>query len=626
MYLTLKQKLTGACLAAVVVMASSLTWLAADQLSDQTQSGIYARVNSLSLTATAGISSWISIRSNIAHSFHDYDDQKDIVPFLQLARKAGGFDDIFLGTTTGNMLRSHPERQLAGYDPRTRPWYRDAVNAGKQIVTPASNDAITNELVITIAEPIFDNGSMVGVLGADVLIDKLITDVINLDVGENAHAMLLSNDGTFLAHQDRSLILEPYKKLTSELTVQRIRDALTNNTIEHVTVNGVEKLYYFADIPETDWALGIEMDKATEEANQEALLRELLVTSIVITLLMAAAVAWLVNCLFRDLNQVSEALEKIANGEGDLSQRFEPHSNDEIGQLAHNFNRFVGNMHGMVSRLRDMSDSLHHQADVTASLAEDRSIRILHQQDEINMVTTAINQLAAATQEIAANADNTAKTSTETVVVSKQSAKQVGKSQLSINGLAREVEKATGVIGELNIHAQNINTILSTIQGIAEQTNLLALNAAIEAARAGEQGRGFAVVADEVRTLAQRTHTSTQEIQQMIETLQQTTGNAVSIMEGSRSLAETSVDDASSASESLSKIDNSVTDISDMATQIASAAEEQAFVTAEITRNSESIRDVSQEFATEADEAAKQAAILSDLSNNLKQEINRFKL
>ncbi len=336
--------------------------------------------------------------------------------------------------------------------------------------------------------------------------------------------------------------------------------------------------------------------------------------------------AWLVNFLFRDLDRVSKALAEIASGEGDLTQRIEPKSNDEVGQLAKNFNQFVSNMHAMVMRLSRVSDSLGQQSKVTAAQAQERSSRILHQQDEINMVATAINEMSAATKEIAYNAENTARTAEETVAASDHGATQVNQSQQSISSLAQEVDTATTVISELNNHAQSITTILSTIQGIAEQTNLLALNAAIEAARAGEQGRGFAVVADEVRVLSQRTHASTQEIQQMIETLQQTTGQAVGIMEDSRHLSETSVDDASSASASLAQITTAVNNINDMATQIASAAEEQSSVTSEITRNTEGIRDVSNELAIEANEAAQQAAELSQLSNELQQEIRRFKL
>ncbi|MEJ2762824.1 methyl-accepting chemotaxis protein [Photobacterium sp. MCCC 1A19761] len=627
MKLSLKQKLIGASLSAVVIMATALTWLAAEQLADQTRNGIYARAQSISSAATDGISEWISIRSNIASAFNNYTAEADKVPYLQQARIAGGFDDIFFGTPAGEMFRSHPERNRADYDPRTRPWYQDAQNAGKQMITTAYKDAITNALLVTIAEPVRHNGSLVGVVGADVLIDQLINDVINLNVGDNAFAMLINKqDNTFLAHPDKSLLLQPISRYSKNISMATINTAVQSHEITAATVKGQDKLLYFANVPGTDWILGLELDRATEEASHSELLSQLIIASIIITLAVVAAVAWLVGFLFRDLGRVSQALAEIATGEGDLTQRLEPRSDDEVGQLAHNFNRFVGNMHGMVSRLNEVSSALSQQAHLTASQAEERSTRIQHQQDEINMVATAINEMAAATQEIAGNADNTARTSGETVDVSEHGAQQVSQSQQSITSLATEVDMATGVIGELNTHAQSINTILSTIQDIAEQTNLLALNAAIEAARAGEQGRGFAVVADEVRVLSQRTHASTQEIQQMIETLQQTTGRAVGIMEDSRRLAETSVDDANAASASLSQINSAVTNISDMATQIASAAEEQSSVTSEITRNTEGIRDVSNELAMEAEEAAKQAAELSHLSHELQQEINRFKL
>ncbi len=165
-------------------MATALTWLSAGQLLDQTRSGVYSRAQSLSNAASEGISDWVAIRKDIATAFNDYSTEQDVVPFLQQARKAGGFDDIFLGTPEGGMYRSHPERNRADYDPRTRPWYKDANAAGKQIITEAYQDAITNALLVTIAEPVMKNGKFIGVVGADVLIDQLINDVISLDAGD----------------------------------------------------------------------------------------------------------------------------------------------------------------------------------------------------------------------------------------------------------------------------------------------------------------------------------------------------------------------------------------------------------------------------------------------------------
>ncbi|KJY94289.1 chemotaxis protein [Vibrio neptunius] len=627
MKLSLKQKLIGSSLLAVVLMASALTWLSADQLFQQTRNGVNARAESLATTASEGISDWITIREDIAKAFNDYSQEQDVVPFLQQARKAGGFDDIFLGTPEGAMYRSHPERNRADYDPRVRPWYKDANAAGRQIITTAYKDAITNALLVTIAEPVRRNGQLVGVVGADVLIDQLIDDVINLDAGENAYAMLIdTQNGTFLAHPNKDLSLDPVTTLSKKFTMSAIEQAANSGTMEVIERNGQEKFYFFKKVPGTQWIFAIEMDRQTEEAAHTALLKNLLLTATIITIMVIAVVSWLVSFLFRDLGRVSRALEEIASGEGDLTQRLEPRSDDEVGQLATNFNTFVGNMHAMVSKLSHVSASLSEQAKLTAEHAEERSARIRLQQDEINMVATAINEMAAATQEIAGNADNTAQNSTEAVTACVHGSKQVVQTQSSIQNLAQEVQVATDVILELEAHGNSISTILSTIQGIAEQTNLLALNAAIEAARAGEQGRGFAVVADEVRVLSQRTHASTQEIQQMIETLQSTTGKAVGIMDDSRQLTDTSVTDADSAAVSLTQIQSAVEQISDMATQIASAAEEQASVTSEITRNTVGIRDVSNELADEAHDAAAQAAQLSDLSHKLEQEIGRFKL
>lgn len=627
MKLTLKQKLIGASLSAVVVMASALTWLSADQLFEQTRNGVYSRAASLSAAAAKGISDWIVVRKDISSAFNDYTSQDDVVPFLQQARKAGGFDDIFFGTPKGDMYRSHPERNRADYDPRQRPWYKDASSAGKQIITTAYQDAITNALLVTIAEPVRINGQFAGVVGADVLIDQLINDVISLDAGKNAYAMLIdAQNGTFLAHPDKNYLLKPVSSLSKTLQMSMIEQAMASATIEEITIKGQDKLFYFAKVPQTDWIFAIEMDRATEEAAHTSLLQGLIVTAIAITIVVIVLVSWLVSFLFRDLGRVSKALEEIASGEGDLTQRLEPRSDDEVGQLAHNFNTFVGNMHTMVSTLSQVSAALSEQSKQTASQAEERSSRIRMQQDEINMVATAINEMAAATQEIAGNADHTAQNAGEAVTACVHGSGQVSQTQGSIQNLAQEVQVATDVIQELEAHGKHINTILATIQNIAEQTNLLALNAAIEAARAGEQGRGFAVVADEVRVLSQRTHASTKEIQQMIETLQSTTGKAVGIMDDSRMLAGTSVDDANAAAASLTQIHESVERISDMATQIASAAEEQASVTSEITRNTEGIRDVSNDLALEAHSAAEQAAQLSELSHELENEIRRFKL
>ncbi|MGF1835635.1 methyl-accepting chemotaxis protein [Photobacterium sanguinicancri] len=626
MILTMKQKILGSVLTAIILVTGILTWLAAGELFAQSRSGIYARATSVTNVATNAINYWLYEHKAILKSTSKVIDPKQQQTVMQNAKEIGKFNDVFFADLNGNMYLAGTTQPLAGFDARSRDWYQQALNASNVITSAPYKGASNNQTMLTFSTPVRENGRIVGVMGADITLSSLQNTITSYNLGENSHAMLLTQQGTILAYHNNQLILKSLSQLAPELTIEQINSAMNERSIQIYEESKQQKLIYFGQISESDWIFAIQMDRATEEASHNQLLKNLILAAVLGTIASILATYFIINYLFKDLAKISTALADIANGEGDLTQRIEPHSEDEIGQLARNFNRFVSNMHQMVVRLRDISDSLSQQAHTTASQAEERSTRIQHQQDEINMVATAINEMAAATQEIAGNADNTAQTSGETVNAAEYGSEQVIQSQQSISSLAGEVETATGVIGELNTHAQSINTILSTIQGIAEQTNLLALNAAIEAARAGEQGRGFAVVADEVRVLSQRTHASTQEIQQMIETLQQTTGRAVGIMENSRHLAETSVDDANAASASLSQINNAVTNISDMATQIASAAEEQSSVTEEITRNTQGIRDVSDELALEADEAARQAAELSQLSHELQQEINRFKL
>ena len=268
MQFSLKQKLIMASVSAVVIMATALTWLAAKQLNNETQANISERAHSVASTATEGIADWMNIRRAITHSFDNYYSQPNNVMFLEQARKSGGFDDIYFGTIDGAMYRSHPDRNRADYDPRTRPWYRDAQTAGKQIITTAYQDAITNALLVTIAQPLLNNGQMVGIVGADVLIDQLINDVISLNVGQNAIAMLINKqDNSFLAHPNKQLLLKPLAQYSNQLTMGNIEQHITTNKTKNLTINGHQKIIYFANIPNTEWVLALEMDLETEEAS-----------------------------------------------------------------------------------------------------------------------------------------------------------------------------------------------------------------------------------------------------------------------------------------------------------------------------------------------------------------------
>ncbi|MFM5856924.1 methyl-accepting chemotaxis protein [Aeromonas rivipollensis] len=629
MTLSLRGKLLATSLGVVLLMAALLGIVAFHTLKTRTLDAIQSEAVNYGHAHSVAIGNWMADRKHAVDALAAViadNPQATLVPHLLQTRTSGGFGLTYFGSAQGAMTRHDPSLNTANYDPRVRPWYQSASKAGKLIVTPPYVSVTMQQMVVTLAEPVSHQGQVIGVAGADLSLDALIDEVLAMKVQGEGYAMLLDSSGLIVGHPQKELALKQVAELAPGLTGATLEGWSRDGELHVATIAGREVLLSVQGVPGTDWLLAMVMYKDVLEAPFASLLWQLVGLTLVLLLVFSALLIAMFNYFFADLGRVSKALADIAHGEGDLTVQIAAHSKDEVGLLAQNFNLFVARLHGIVSRLRDVTIELAAQSRTQAAGAEARSQRVREQQDEIVMVATAVTEMASATQEIAGNAEFAATTSGDAVRLAVAGQSQVGQSQRSISGLAGEVADASQTIHELDGHAQKISGILATISGIAEQTNLLALNAAIEAARAGEQGRGFAVVADEVRVLSRRTHDSTAEIQQMIEALQQTTRRAVGGMETSRQLAGTSVEDAEAANQSLARINEAIGAISDMATQIAAAAEEQTSVTGEISRNTENIRHVSQTLAAQAKEEAAQAAELKSLTERLEQEIGRFRL
>ena len=629
MTLSLRGKLLAASLGVVLLMAALLGIVAFHTLKSRTLDAIQSEAVNYGHAHSVAIGNWLADRRHAVNALTAViadNPEATLVPYLLQTRTSGGFGLTYFGSVQGAMTRHDPSLNTANYDPRVRPWYQNATKAGKLIVTAPYVSVTMQQMVVTLAEPVSHQGQVIGVAGADLSLDDLIDEVLAMKVQGEGYAMLLDRSGLIVGHPQKALALKQVAELAPGLTGTTLEGWSRDGELHGATIAGREVLLSVQGVPGTDWLLAMVMYKDVLEAPFSSLLWQLVGLTLVLLLVFSALLIAMFNYLFADLGRVSKALADIAHGEGDLTVQIVAQSRDEVGLLAQNFNLFVARLHGIVSRLRDVTVELAAQSRTQAAGAEERSQRVRQQQDEIVMVATAVTEMASATQEIAGNAEFAATTSGDAVRLAVAGQSQVGQSQRSISGLAGEVADASQTIHELDGHAHKISGILATISGIAEQTNLLALNAAIEAARAGEQGRGFAGVADEVRVLSRRTHDSTAEIQQMIEALQQTTRRAVGGMETSRQLAGTSVEDAEAANQSLARINEAIGAISDMATQIAAAAEEQTSVTGEISRNTENIRHVSQTLAEQAKVEAAQAAELKSLTERLEQEIGRFRL
>jgi methyl-accepting chemotaxis protein len=383
------------------------------------------------------------------------------------------------------------------------------------------------------------------------------------------------------------------------------------------------------DIPGLKWALLSEIDE--EEAFRAIGVMKTEIggwaTGITVVMLIIAGVAGLMFAL-SITNPIIKLAEVIGiiDRDADLSRRIDIHSKDEIGEMATSFNQMLGKLHNSMREVSASTGQLAAAAEELSAITIETNNAIELQRSETDQVATAMNEMTATVQEVASSATTAAEAAHGADRESQGGRKVVQETMDAIDKLAQDVEGTAVIIRRLEGETENIGSVLDVIRGIAEQTNLLALNAAIEAARAGEQGRGFAVVADEVRSLASRTQTSTQEIQGMIEKLQGEARNAVRAMEQGQERAQEGVAKAASAGESLQAITTAVGSINDMNAHIASAAEEQSAVADEINRNIVNISQVADQNTENAMQTSKASEELAHLASQLQNLVARFKV
>lgn len=399
----------------------------------------------------------------------------------------------------------------------------------------------------------------------------------------------------------------------------------------------IEKIGYSMMIPGTDWMLGTgvyvdDIDAVVEDyraaAYEQMMSKSLgvLLIALILAAITAAVILLTAHRMVTPIKNMADNLNDIAKGEGDLTKRLTVTGEDEIAQLGRSFNLFVdklqtiiGDVANATAKVKTAANAIHDQTQVMSS-------QLISHNNETDQVVTAITEMSATASEVAQNTTQVAEATHAATGDVANAQRCVDASLEEISALMAQINNAASNIQSLSEQSKKINSVLSVIGGIAEQTNLLALNAAIEAARAGEQGRGFAVVADEVRSLASRTQSSTLEINEMLSELHKLVSLAVKTMEESQQSCIRSVDSSRAISESLGSVTSAVTAINDMSTQIATAATEQSSVTEEINRNVFAIQEIVNELLHSSEDAARVSQTVSQEGLNLGKLVGQFKI
>ena len=539
----------------VVVLAFALFTLYNDYLQRNTiQQNLDASVQQAGALTASSVQNWLSGRilvlENLAQNVAHQGANADFPGLVDQPAFTSNFQFTYVGQVNGVFTQRPDAKMPEGYDPRQRPWYKQAVAADKTMLTPPYLAAVGG-LVVTIAMPVKKHGELLGVVGGDLSLATLVNIINSVDFGGIGHAFLVSADGQVIVSPDKDQVMKNLKDIYPGANV---RVGAGN---QDVLLNQQERILSFTPVtglPNAQWYIGLSIDRDKAYAALGKFRTSALIAMFVAVTAIAVLLSLLIQVLMRPLTTMGRAMQDIAQGEGDLTRRLAVQSKDEFGELGGAFNQFVERIHASISEVSSATRQVHDLSQRVMASSNASIIGSDEQSARTNSVAAAINELGAATQEIARNAADASQHASGASEQADDGRQVVEQTILAMTELSQKISLSCTQIETLNASTDNIGHILDVIKGISQQTNLLALNAAIEAARAGEHGRGFAVVADEVRSLAARTSQATLEIVDVVRKNHDLSLSAVSSMQSSLSRTGLGVELANEAGEVILEI------------------------------------------------------------------------
>ncbi|EOT1825597.1 methyl-accepting chemotaxis protein [Vibrio vulnificus] len=595
-------------------------------LISETQNKLNYHVDELQHAVTTQLK---AVESGARHFNAQLSDEQN-VNLVRLLAESAGISNIIMAYEDGRSYMSLHKSGISTSEQNfnQREWYQNAKSGNSAKLTDIYVDKITGEKVVSATMPVYYQGQFQGVLLGDILLSDIIKMVSDMRFAGGA-ATLTDKNAVFFASDDPNDIGKTPSQVSP--VFGDMERAFFNQQQGHLQFPylGIEFDGYFQRVNLTQdqyWTLMVFVDQDTALAGVREAQNEAIVTGVILLLVSAVVMVLTLEHAYKPLLKLKKAVLGLSKGSGDLTARLTVEGGDDLAQISEGFNRFVQSLQGMMLQVSEASQNISSNiVQLNQTAVENEKVLITHSA-ETDQVVTAITEMSESARSVAENVTQSNRITEGASKEAKQSLEIVNNAVTTVSALVNDVEEMSNRIVSMNQDANKISEVLNVIGEISEQTNLLALNAAIEAARAGEQGRGFAVVADEVRALAARTQNSTTEISEMLSKLLDGTSSVVASMERTKQQCQSTASKTSEVSNSLNLMSGSVRDIDDVSTQIAAATEEQSTVAAELSRNMLAIRDIVTNLVASGRQTVAATESLADSNHELDKLVSNFKL